>query len=100
MISTMYGNRARTNGWDGYDWWQLISYGGTVVSVLALLAKPKLAGQLGKVATAFGAASTAHALLAPPRCGVCSSRMGPPQLRYQGGPEWVCGCGNALYPNS
>ena len=93
----MYGNPARSNGWDRYDWWQLISYAGTAVSVLAIVSKPKLAAQLGKVATAFGAASTAHAFLAPPRCGRCSSRMRRPQPVYLGGPEWVCGCGNALY---
>jgi hypothetical protein len=96
----MYGNPARPNGWDRYDWWQLISYAGTAVSVLAIVAKPKLAAQFGKVATAFGAASTVHALLAPPRCGRCSSRMSRPQPVYPGGPKWVCGCGNALYSST
>lgn len=93
----MYGNRAASNGWDGYDWWQLISYVGTAASVLALLAKPKLARDLAKVATAFGAASTVHAIVTPPRCGRCQGRMSrPPAQLHQGGPAWVCGRGNAI----
>ena len=100
QFGLMYGKPPGSNGWDGYDWWQFFSYTGTVASVLALLAKPKLAGQLGKVATVFGAASTAHAFLTPPRCSHCSSRMARPLPMYQSGPEWVCGCGNALYPSS
>jgi hypothetical protein len=96
----MYRNPPRSNDWDGYDWWQLISYVGTAASVIALLAKPKLAGKLGKVATAFGVASTAHAALTPPKCKWCSSRMSRPKPLYQGAPAWVCGCGNALYPSS
>lgn len=96
----MYGNRPGSNGWDGCDLWQLISYVGTAASVVALLARPKLAGQLGKVATAFGVASAAHAFFTPPKCGRCNSRMARPQPLYQGGPEWVCSCGNVLYPSN
>ena len=96
----MYGNPPRPNEWDGYDVWQWISYGGTIVSVLAMFAKPKLAGQLGKMATGFGVASAVHAIVTPPKCVRCGSRMSQPQPRYRGGPEWLCRCGNALYPGT
>lgn len=95
----MDGNPARPNdGFDGYDLWRLVSYAGTAASVVALFLNPKQASQLGKVATGFGAASAAHALLTPPRCGRCGARMSKPTVH--GGPAWVCRCGAALYPAS
>jgi len=96
--TAMCSDWAAASDWDGYDWWQLISDAGTAASLLALLAKPRLAGNLGKVATLFGAASTLHAIVTPPRCGRCGNRMSRPQSTYPGGPTWVCGCGNAIYP--
>jgi hypothetical protein len=97
----MYGSSAQPQRpFDGYDFWQIVSYAGTVLSVVAYFANPKLRSELGKVATGFGVASAAHAVLTPPRCSWCSSRMSKPATNYAGGPQWVCGCGNALYPTT
>lgn len=78
---------------DGYDLWGLLSYAGTLVSLLAMVANPKRAKELGQLATALGAASVAHATLAPPRCSRCGHRMGevaPPMPSV----KWACpSCG-------
>jgi hypothetical protein len=81
---------------DGYDLWRLVSYGGTVVALLAMVANPKKGRELGQLATLLGTASVAHATLAPPRCARCGHRMGearPPTP----GVKWVCStCGHRV----
>ncbi len=78
---------------DGYDLWGVVSYGGTLLSLLAMVANPKEAKGLGQLATAMGVASLAHATLAPPRCERCEQRMGE-SVPHVPGVKWVCrACG-------
>jgi hypothetical protein len=97
----MYGNTSGggQGGFDWYDLWQVVSLVGTGISVIALLSGGKQGKQLGQLGTALGVGSTAAQWKStPPRCGRCQRRMSRPQPDYQGGPQWVCACGNALYP--
>lgn len=57
-----------------YDWWQLIGYAGTAASGLALLAKAKLAGELGKVP--WPSAPLAHCTRSLPRRPVAAVGTG------------------------
>lgn len=99
----MYGNPAQPQpgGFDWYDFWQLVSLVGTGLSVVAAFTGGREARQLGQLGTVLGAGSTAAQLaVAPPRCGRCQRRMNRPPQPYAGGPQWLCSCGNMLYPAS